>query len=358
VGLEAKHESVRYNWTIDETDIGDFYMMGLEEVFYDYARNPFYYDRNEFYINAFVTDKITLSSKSEVTAGLRGSYMKHLNAILLLPSFTYSYYFLSNLQAHISYGRYFQNTYSMKERKTDALFSPFIASFLAEDKEHIPTSDHYALGVVLSDVFSEKTSLEVEGYYKKRNNLATSYGDDEEIKYEKGYAAGFDVLLRREEGSLTGWIGYSFLRSIKKNENYYYYAPFDRTHNVKILMNYALSNYWQLNAFWTYSTGLPFTVCEWKFVGGPNDNGWENSFWPIEGRRNSERFKESHRLDIGISGSFMWGSILYKPYLQVMNVYLSPNPFNYKPRGWQVTPQQGEEVGSTLFPVIGITAEF
>ncbi|MCU7525929.1 MAG: hypothetical protein HF308_15740, partial [Ignavibacteria bacterium] len=210
----------------------------------------------------------------------------------------------------------------------------------------------------------EKTSLEVEGYFKDRNNLATTYGPDEELKYEKGYAAGLDVLLKKEEGDLTGWLGYSFLHSVKKDEVYYYYAPLDRTHNVKILMNYALSNSWQLNAFWTFSTGLPYTVPIGKYIGPPDDGSGfvyyqePHSLRLIEGRRNSERFKEYHRLDLGISGSFMWGSILYKPYLQVMNVYNSPNPYNFEPSAWQVTPQEGQERGSTIFPVIGITAEF
>ncbi|MCU7495431.1 MAG: TonB-dependent receptor [Ignavibacteria bacterium] len=367
MGMEAKREAIHYDWNIDETDLNGIYIHPLESLFFDFAPNVYSYSGDEFYLNAFITDKVTLSPKSELTAGLRGSYMKKINAFILLPSFIFSYNFSPNLQAHVSFGRYYQNTYSLKERKTDAVFTPFMVSFFPEDKNNIPYSDHYASGLVLSNVFSEKTSLEVEGYFKKRNNLATSYGQDEEIKYEKGYAAGFDILLKKEEGDLTGWVGYSFLHSVKKDENYYYYAPFDRTNNVKILMNYALSNSWQLNAFWTYSTGLPYTVPVGKYLGPPNDgSGWgeravnenSHSFGLIDGRRNSERFKEFHRLDLGVSGSFMWGSILYKPYLQVMNVYNSPNPYNFDPYPGQVTPQEGQERGSTIFPVIGITAEF
>ncbi|MGE5438524.1 MAG: carboxypeptidase-like regulatory domain-containing protein [Bacteroidota bacterium] len=364
VGLEAKREAIHYDWNIDETDLNGMYIHPLESLFFDFAPSQYSYSGDEFYLNAFVTDKVTISPVSELTAGLRGSYIKNLKTFLLLPSFSFSYNFLPNLQVHLSYGRYFQNTYSLKERKTEAVFTPFMATFFPEDKENIPYSDHYASGLVLSDIFSEKTSLEVEGYFKKRNNLATTYGPDEELKYEKGYAAGLDVLLKKEEGDLTGWLGYSFLHSVKKDEVYYYYAPLDRTHNVKILMNYALSNSWQLNAFWTFSTGLPYTVPIGKYIGPPDDGSGfvyyqePHSLRLIEGRRNSERFKEYHRLDLGISGSFMWGSILYKPYLQVMNVYNSPNPYNFEPSSWQVTPQEGQERGSTIFPVIGITAEF
>ncbi|HEX2961955.1 MAG TPA: hypothetical protein VHO43_09210, partial [Ignavibacteriales bacterium] len=364
VGLEAKREAIHYDWNIDETDLNGMYIHPLESLFFDFAPSQYSYSGDEFYLNAFVTDKVTISPVSELTAGLRGSYIKNLKTFLLLPSFSFSYNFLPNLQVHLSYGRYFQNTYSLKERKTEAVFTPFMATFFPEDKENIPYSDHYASGLVLSDIFSEKTSLEVEGYFKDRNNLATTYGPDEELKYEKGYAAGLDVLLKKEEGDLTGWLGYSFLHSVKKDEVYYYYAPLDRTHNVKILMNYALSNSWQLNAFWTFSTGLPYTVPIGKYIGPPDDGSGfvyyqePHSLRLIEGRRNSERFKEYHRLDLGISGSFMWGSILYKPYLQVMNVYNSPNPYNFEPSAWQVTPQEGQERGSTIFPVIGITAEF
>ncbi|MCU7526713.1 MAG: TonB-dependent receptor, partial [Ignavibacteria bacterium] len=172
VGLEAKREAIHYDWNIDETDLNGMYIHPLESLFFDFAPSQYSYSGDEFYLNAFVTDKVTISPVSELTAGLRGSYIKNLKTFLLLPSFSFSYNFLPNLQVHLSYGRYFQNTYSLKERKTEAVFTPFMATFFPEDKENIPYSDHYASGLVLSDIFSEKTSLEVEGYFKDRNNLA------------------------------------------------------------------------------------------------------------------------------------------------------------------------------------------
>ncbi|MGE5412071.1 MAG: carboxypeptidase-like regulatory domain-containing protein, partial [Clostridiales bacterium] len=272
LGLEIKKQEIHYSWTIDETDLNGMYIHPLEEMFYDFAQNPFCYKRNEYYVNAFIIDKIILSKKSEITAGLRGSFMKNLNAFILLPSFTFSYYLYPNLKMLLGFGKYSQNTYSLKDRKTDAVFTPFMSSFLTENKGKIPYSYNYSLGLVFSNVFLENTSLEVESYYKTRKNIATSYGKNEELEFENGYAAGIDILLKREEGTVTGWIGYSLLRSVKSNKSYDYYAPFDRTHNVKILLNYALSNSWLLNSFWTYSTGLPYTATIGKYLGPPDDN--------------------------------------------------------------------------------------
>ncbi len=51
-----------------------------------------------------------------------------------------------------------------------------------------------------------------------------------------------DIILKKDIGDFTGWIGYSLTRSTKKNDVYKYISNYDRTHNFKLLINYQIFN--------------------------------------------------------------------------------------------------------------------
>ena len=76
-------------------------------------------------------------------------------------------------------------------------------------------------------------------------------------------------------------------------------------------------------------------------------------------KKNTYRFKDYHRLDVGITGTFIWwGKLIAKPYLQIMNIYNSDNPFNYNPTGNETSVEEGTERGSMIIPTVGLTLEF
>src|SRR5690606_3427009 len=112
---------------------------------------------------------------------------------------------------NFNYGRYYQFLYTIKERKNESIYAPFSTYFLPENKDEIGTGDNFSLGIDIKNLVWE-TEFQADVYYKYRQNLASSYNEEPRYRFEDGYAAGVDMMLKKIEGWITGWIGYSFSR--------------------------------------------------------------------------------------------------------------------------------------------------
>ncbi|MGE5400176.1 MAG: TonB-dependent receptor [Ignavibacteriales bacterium] len=367
-GAEYKVQKLSYAWNIGSSGLRD-YINPPEEAFFDYAPNPFKYNASENTINFYATDEIKIKENFLLRLGLRGSYLGKMDHFF--PSFSAGtdYKLSGKLTLSINYGRYYQFLYTIKDNRPESIYAPFAVYFLSDSKNSTSSSDHYSAGINITGMPLE-TELDIEAYYKSRANLASSYNDYPRYRFEKGYASGMDLLLKKEKGTLSGWIGYSFGRSVKNGDEYSYYANYDRRHTVKILLNCQLSEKWKLSAFWTYASGTPYTDIIGKYLGGYDErigisdsyiNSWGSPIvWrPIDGPKNQMRTEDHHRLDLGITGSFIWGGFLVSPYLQVLNAYNNPN--------YVVVSPNLQEGGSSdtvkfqnsfIIPTLGVGIEF
>jgi hypothetical protein len=105
-----------------------------------------------------------------------------------------------------------------------------------------------------------------------------------------------ELLLRKRTGRLTGWIGYTLSKSEKKidgiNNDKWYNATQDRTHDISIVGMYELNDKWSFSAAWVYYTGNAITYPSGKY---PVD-GYEIPYFT---ERNGYRAPAYHRLDLG-----------------------------------------------------------
>lgn len=110
-----------------------------------------------------------------------------------------------------------------------------------------------------------------------------------------GRAYGAELLIRKNEGKLTGWIGYTRARTERKfaeiNGGAYYPAVYDRTHDVSVVVNYDKGKKWDFSGVFVFGTGRAFTPIE--------------SIYVIDQRvvtnyalRNSSRLPDYHRIDL------------------------------------------------------------
>jgi hypothetical protein len=147
----------------------------------------------------------------------------------------------------------------------------------------------------------------VEAYYKDmknqidfKDNAQTSRKDDieTELLFGKGRAYGIEVLLRKRTGRFTGWIGYTLSKSEKKidgiNNNKWYNATQDRTHDITIVAMYDLNAKWSFSGAWIYYTGNAVTYPSGKY---PVD-GQEVPYYT---ERNGYRAPAYHRLDLMVT---------------------------------------------------------
>ena len=365
-GFEAKNLNLTYDWNIGYNLELRSLINPPEDIFFDYAPNPYSYSAKTNLLSSYMLSNIPLLKAMESSFSLRGTYSSISKSFNFSPAINLKYDYSKNISLELNYGIYYQYLYTIKERRNESFYTPYSALFLASDKNKILSSQNYDLGINIINL-PLKTELNIDLYYRNRKNLPASYNNEPRYRFENGYAAGLDLMITKKEGTLNGWAAYSFSRSIKFGNEYDYFSSYDRTHNIKILFNFNLSEKWKLSAFWTYASGLPYTKVIGKFEGGTDyKDAYDFNFYgqkyggvwrPIETSKNAQRMEANHRLDIGLVGSFIWGSLLVKPYLQVLNIYNSPNAYFYT-YDVEKSDEKIDYWGSFIVPTIGVTIDF
>ncbi len=157
---------------------------------------------------------------------------------------------------------------------------------------------------------SNQFSLEIETFYKTIQNridyidgadLIANNAIEQVILNGEARAYGLEILLRKNEGRLKGWLSYTLSKSEQRtpgrtaietgiNNGQWYRTPFDKTHDISLTGTYELSNKWTLNSNFIFQTGLPATF--------PNGQYEYNGIVvPSFEARNSSRLPAYHRLD-------------------------------------------------------------
>lgn len=196
----------------------------------------------------------------------------------------------------------------------------------------------------------------MEGYYKTMTNQI-DYRDgvdafsneavETQLLYGKGRAYGLEGLIRKKTGKLTGWVSYTISKTERNingiNNNKWYNARQDRTHDIAIVGMYELNKKWTVSANWIYYTGDAVTFPNGKYtVGGQTLYYYTN--------RNGYRMPAYHRLDLGATKQLKtkgkWTSELA---FSLYNAYGRQNPFTINFRDNKVDPAKTEVLQTSLF---------
>lgn len=168
--------------------------------------------------------------------------------------------------------------------------------------------NQYAVGL-FKNFDNDAFETSVELYYKDLKNVidfkdnASTMANlliDGELRVGKGRSYGVELLLRKNVGSLTGWVSYTFSRSFRTipeiNFGEEYRSPYDRPHSFVFLVNYDFTDRISASVNWVYSTGQPVTFPYGQYT----YNGVTYAVY--NGCRNQSRYPDYHRLDL----SFTW----------------------------------------------------
>ena len=163
-----------------------------------------------------------------------------------------------------------------------------------------------------TNFFEDKKQVQfsTEVYYKWMHNLI-EYREgarlilndnyESELIRGRGRAWGFEMLIQKNAGKLTGWIGYTLAWSNRTfselNKGATYFARYDRRHDVSVVANYEIRPRFSVSLAWVYSSGNPFTPIVAKYLMPlPSYSGID--LLPVYPAKNSYRLNDSHRLDI------------------------------------------------------------
>jgi hypothetical protein len=189
------------------------------------------------------------------------------------------------------------------------------------------TSNQYAIGYFRNFV-NNTYEISVEAYYKALKNVIEYKNGaqvflnshvETDLLSAKGYGYGVELYARKTSGPLTGWISYTYSRSMLRtsglsyeeqiNNNHYYPSNFDKPHSLVISANYHVSRRWRFSGTFVFNTGRPVTLPELKYTFQGNQLIWFSE-------RNKYRLPDYHRLWKG-----SWT-------LSVINVYGRNNTYS------------------------------
>ncbi|MDR1780149.1 MAG: TonB-dependent receptor [Tannerella sp.] len=156
-----------------------------------------------------------------------------------------------------------------------------------------------------------ETSVEV--YYKTMDNyldyrqgaeLLMNHHIETDVLPTQGKAFGVELMLRKTQGKLNGWMSYTYSRTLLRqnsplitapvNDGEWYPADFDKPHDFKLAGNYRFTHRFSISMNCDYSTGRPITLPVLKY----QLNGSEFVYYSD---RNQYRIPDFFRLDFSMN---------------------------------------------------------
>lgn len=236
--------------------------------------------------------------------------------------------------------------------------------FPTQEDQEVSKATHYNAGL---EYWYDNIQFTVEGYYKDYDHLLTmdeDFSGANLISFIEadGYAYGLELLAKKTSGDLTGWIGYTFARSMKReSEAAGYYPPkYDKTHNLNVVAQYDIDKRWYFNTSLVWTSGNPYTLPYGNFHFNDVQNpipSWLQSM-SIYGERNSVRYPNYFRWDMGVNrrAKLFKQDVVY--YFHVMNITNHKNVFLYlyEDRDSEFDPETNTSViyrqAVTMFPIL------
>jgi hypothetical protein len=271
------------------------------------------------------------------------------------PRFSASYQLGAKSALKISYTRTAQNLHLVSNSKSSSPTDKWVASTNIIRPE---VADQVALGYY-RNTGDSRYEFSVEGYYKTmqhqvdyRNGAQVFTNDaiESQLLFGEGRAYGVEWLLRKRTGRWSGWISYTLSKTERKiegiNNNQWYNARQDRTHDVAIVAKYQVDPKWTLSANWIYYTGDAVTYPTAKY-------GLDNEVYFYYSERNGYRLPSYHRLDLGATKQLKKGKRFSSELsFSIYNVYGRANAYQVSFRESNTDPNTTEAVKTALFTFV------
>ena len=191
-----------------------------------------------------------------------------------------------------------------------------------------------------------QVELSVEGHYKKMINLleykdGASYMSgknwQEQVCLGDGWSYGVQFLAQRKIGPVTGWIGYTWSRTMRQfnrpgqeiNFGKPFHAKYDREHDLSVTLQYQITKKWDIAATFVYGTGTRGTVGLQQYQVYMGDYQLGRTVTYVA-ERNNYKMPDYHRLDLGATCHLP--DKKHKDFehivnMSVYNAYCNFNPF-------------------------------
>jgi hypothetical protein len=336
-------------------------------------------DRHALESAAYVSHDLSLSEKVNINYGLRAGLFSVLgpgnfytydssgnaidtarygsgklvkNYFNLEPRFSMSYKLNGSSSVKLAYTRTIQNLHLLSNSTSSNPTDVWIPSSNNVKPE---IADQVSVGYY-RNLHDNQYEFSSELYYRNMQNqidykngaqlIANEYVESQLIS-GKGRAYGLELFFKKKYGKFNGWVSYTLSRTERKfdgvNNDSWYPANQDRTHNISVVGIYKLSKKWTFSADFVYYTGNAVTWPSGKY----QVNG-QTAF--LYTQRNGYRMPAYNRLDVGVT---LQGKKTKKFdsnwNFSVYNVYGRENPYSISFQKDPGDPSKTQAVQWALF---------
>ncbi|MBC2843731.1 TonB-dependent receptor [Winogradskyella flava] len=227
------------------------------------------------------------------------------------PEFRISgrYFLSSDLSIKASFNNTFQYVHTLNSNTTVSQTDTYKLSDLNIKPQK---ANLFSLGI-FKNIEGNKYELSFEGYYKTQRNLLDfkvgaqlllNEQVEAEVLQGDGKAYGVELLLRKNEGRLNGWLSYTYARSFirlnsefseeRVNNGDFFPTNYDKPHDFSLVTNYKFTRRFSASANFVYQTGRPATFPLGNFE-------FNDSDYVFFSDRNSFRIPDFYRLDLSFN---------------------------------------------------------
>lgn len=252
-------------------------MGGDEYVIYenDVIKNKIKLDKNSFgktYLNP--EPRITANYRIAEQASVKAGYARNVQHLHLL----------SNSTASSPSDQWIGNSYNIQPEIADQISIGYVQGFQNNNFE------------LSSELYFKNLQNQLD--YKDGAEINTLADVEAALLYGIGRAYGIELLFKKKEGVLTGWVSYTLSKTERKingiNQNNWYNAKQDRTHDLSIVGVYTINSSWSVSSVFVFNTGDAVTFPTGKYM--------------IQGQtlyqyasRNANRMPSNHRMDLSVT---------------------------------------------------------
>lgn len=303
---------------------GDFYTVTPAGVVID----TLHYNKGQIaktYLN--LEPRLSASYQLGELASVKASYVRNVQNLHLI----------SNSTASNPTDKWIASNNNIKPEISDQVSLGYYRN-LAENRYELSTEIYY------------KTMQNQIDYRNGANIFSNFDAIETQLLFGKGRAYGSEWQLKKKSGKLTGWISYTLSKTERKidgiNDNLWFNARQDRTHDVALVGIYQLNNKWTLSANWVYYTGNAIT-----FPAGKYQVDGQTAYYYTE--RNGYRMPDYHRLDLGATMKLRDRKQLKQELaFSLYNAYGRENTYTIEFRDSESVPGRTEAVQTALFKFI------
>lgn len=217
--------------------------------------------------------RITANYRINEVSSVKGGYSRN----------TQNLHLLSNSSSGNPTDQWIGSSYSVKPEIADQISAGYSRNFNNNNYE------------VNAEIYYKSMQNQIDFKNGAQIGFSTAADVESELLFGKGRAYGLELIAKKKSGKLTGWISYTLSKTERKidgiNDNQWYNARMDKTHDLSVVATYQLNSKWTLSGLFLYSTGNAVTFPVGKYELNGQTVFQYNS-------RNADRMPAYHRMDL------------------------------------------------------------